>query len=510
MRPLLLLLFALGANAEEAGFSSIFDGRSLDGWRGQDGAFWSVEEGAITGTITAQRPAPMNQYLVWQGGLVEDFELKLDFRLTGSSTPDTNSGFQFRSRRLPNGDVGGYQVDINAADRSPRVCLYDEFGRHVLAREGERSLLRGDGSKTVDAFALERGARDFKLDEWHEYHLTAIGPRLALRVNGKLIAEATDDDADSAEARGILALQLHTGPPMKVQFRNVQLKASSSKATPRDVLIADAALHWQPGERADAHQPLLKAVGEITPGIVVQGARVARLRSAHFDAALDFNQPKAWNVPGDALTVFLRARVPDGNWTTALFAKRSHAACHFRLFGHDLAETPGPDIGFEVHTDRGPFSTSFPVSKIDATAWHDLAARYDGRRLQLLCDGRVMSEKPASGALTPNQEPVLLGAEIEQGKPARFFTGEMAEAALWTRALEDAELATVLRRDGIVALPSPLEGDPGRLCNLLLHLQQKVAQPKCRNSRRQLEAGTKPRGNFGLPGRGRVSIVPVL
>ena len=87
------------------------------------------------------------------------------------------------------------------------------------------------------------------------------------------------------------------------------------------------------------------------------------------------------------------------------------------------------------------------MTQIDATEWHDLAGRYDGKQLQLVCDGRVMSERSASGVLAPNQVPVLLGAEIEQGKPARFFTGEMAEAALWTRALDDAELAAVLRRD---------------------------------------------------------------
>ena len=455
LATLLPLLLALAAHADDAGFSPIFDGKSLDGWRGQDAAFWSVEDGAITGTITAERPAPSNQYLVWQGGLVEDFELKIEFRLTGSATPETNSGFQFRSRRLPNGDVGGYQVDINAG-QPPRAALYDEFGRHFLAREGERSVFDAEGKKTVEKFDLEPGARDFKLDEWHEYHLTAVGPKMTLRVNGRLISEVTDNDADSAEARGVLALQLHTGPPMKIQFRNVRLKRSPSKATPRDVLMAEAALDWQPGERADAHQPMLKAVGEITPGIVVEGARVARMKNAYFDAAVEFNSPKAWNTTGDALTVLLRARVPDGNWTTALFAKRGgHDVCHFNLFSVDLPETPGPDIGFEIHTDRGFYMVGFPVSKIDARAWHDLAARYDGQRLQLLCDGAVMAEKPAFGALTANQEPVLLGAETDNGKPVRFFTGEMAEAALWTRALDDAELATVLRREAIVALPKP-------------------------------------------------------
>ena len=209
------------------------------------------------------------------------------------------------------------------------------------ARGSGASFERTEARPSILSHSIP-GARDFKLDEWHEYHLTAIGEKLSLRVNGRLIAETTDNDADSAEARGILALQLHTGPPMKVQFRNVRLKASPSKATPRDRLIAGAALHWQPGERADAHQPLLKAVGEITPGIVVDGARVGRLRNAYFDAALDFNQPKAWNAPGEALTVFLRARVPDGNWTTALFSKRGgHDTCNFNCSATISQRRPG-------------------------------------------------------------------------------------------------------------------------------------------------------------------------
>src|SRR6478752_8714705 len=107
------MLLACAASADEPGFQPIFDGRSLDGWRGQDMSFWSVEDGAITGTISPEHVPPMNQYLVWQPELVENFQLKLDFRLTDSTTNFTNGGFQFRSRRLPNGDVAGYQVDNN-------------------------------------------------------------------------------------------------------------------------------------------------------------------------------------------------------------------------------------------------------------------------------------------------------------------------------------------------------------------------------------------------------------
>lgn len=405
-------------------------------------SFWSVEDGAITGTISPEHKPAMNQYLVWQGGFVGDFELTLEFRLAGEAAKGANGGFQFRSRLLPNGDVGGYQVDNNR-DTPWKARLYDEFGRHDLARPGERTTFDVSGRKAVEKFDLAPDAMNFAVEEWHAYRLVAIGPKLSLFVNDRLIAETTDADPQSFEPMGILALQLHTGPPQKAQFRNIRLRRTGGVAPSgtRAALVAEACLHWNLGERMPAHQPVLKPQGTIAPSC--DGSR-AIMAQAHFDLQVEFNKPRDWNMPGHAMTVFLRALVPDGNWTTALIAKRgSHATCNFNLFSVDLPETPGPDIGFEIHTDAGFFMTSFPVSRIDATAWHDLAGRYDGAKIQILCDGRVMAEKPATGALTANREPLLIGAETEQGRVVRPFTGEMAEAALWTRALTDGELETL-------------------------------------------------------------------
>jgi len=458
--------------AADDGFEAIFDGRTLEGWLGQDMSFWSVEDGAITGTISPEHAPKLNQYLVWQGGLLDDFELKLTFRLRSTNSPSVNGGFQFRSRRLPNGDVAGYQVDNNY--RMPwKARLYDEFGRHDLALQGERTVFDPEGAKHTEKLLLEPDADDFRLDEWHEYHLIAQGRKLSLRVNGKLIAEVTDNDDDSFEATGILAMQLHTGPPMKAQFKDIRLKRLSPahEISAREKLLATAALAWQLGERLNAHQPPLKAVGEITPGLPAEGigarrgAKVARLENACFDLQKDLNQPKLWNVAGDALTVYLRARIPDGSWNSALIAKRgNHDVVNFCMFSTDLKSTPGPDIGFEVHTENGFTMTSFPVSwpvkysdlsdsgsgrklshgpSVEAKGWLDLVGRYDGSKLQLLCNGQVMSEKPCTGALTQNAEPLFLGAETYDGTPKRFFTGEMEEAAIWPRALTDAELTTL-------------------------------------------------------------------
>ncbi len=456
----LLLLALLGAGCQSiqrgptyGKFEPIFDGHTLNGWQGQDMSFWSIEDGAITGTISPEHAPKLNQYLIWQGGMMDDFELKLTFRMRSTNSPAVNGGFQFRSRRLPNGDVAGYQVDNNYL-QPWKARLYDEFGRHDLALQGERTVFDRDGGKHTEKMQLEPGAGDFRLDEWHEYHLIAQGRKLSLHVNGKLIAEVADNDDDSFEPLGLLAMQLHTGPPMKVQFKDIRLKRlkPAQKPSAREAVLADASLAWNFGERLNAHQPPLKTVGKIIAKVPPEGpgararAMVAKIESAYFDVERDLNQPKLWNMPGEALTVYLRARVPDGNWNAGLLTKRgNHDVMNYCLFGADLGGTPGPDIGFEVHTDKGFVMVSFPVSQIDPAGWVDLIGRYDGSKISLLCNGRVMAEKPWSGKLTANNEPILIGAASFDGLPKMYFTGEMEEAAIWPRALRETEISTLLR-----------------------------------------------------------------
>jgi 3-keto-disaccharide hydrolase len=221
------LLTAVSATSSfagaDAGFEAIFDGKTLEGWKGQDMNFWGVEGGAITGTITPEHAPKMNQYLVWQNGSLDDFELKLKFRLTGSKKPGTNGGFQFRSRLMPDGDVAGYQVD-NEFGRDWKVRLYDEHGRHTLAYQGKRTEVSAEGKFHTSELPVDPEANKFNLDEWHEYHLIARGPHLLLKVNGRTVAEVIDNDPKQQDLSGVLALQLHTGPPMKAQFKDILLR----------------------------------------------------------------------------------------------------------------------------------------------------------------------------------------------------------------------------------------------------------------------------------------------
>lgn len=209
-----------GSTAEE-GFQPLFDGKSLAGWKAADMTHWSVEDGAITGKITPELPLAENLYLIWQGGELKDFELKLQHRVFGAK--EINCGFQFRSREMENHDVAGYQVDNNL-DTDWLVRLYDEHGRHTLAWRGEKTVFDEKGAPTTTAIAPAQGPAKFKLDEWHEYHLICKGPNLTLKVNGEVMAEVVDNDPAQQDFSGILALQLHTGPTTTAQFKDIRLK----------------------------------------------------------------------------------------------------------------------------------------------------------------------------------------------------------------------------------------------------------------------------------------------
>ncbi|MDH7501259.1 MAG: DUF1080 domain-containing protein [Verrucomicrobiota bacterium] len=209
---LLLCGCLVASEAVAPGWVEIFDGRSLGGWASADMSYWSVRDGAITGT--SKEPTASNHYLVWQRGKPADFELSLCFRIQG--TPQANSGVQFRSKVQPNGFVEGYQADIA---RYAEHCgvLYDETpGRGLLAKRGQRLCIDETGQRVTASFA--NGSDLFKvvrLDDWNEYHIVARGSWVSARLNGSLVWQVVDRDASRrADEPGVIALQLHSGPPM--------------------------------------------------------------------------------------------------------------------------------------------------------------------------------------------------------------------------------------------------------------------------------------------------------
>ncbi len=221
---------------DEAGWKKLFDGKSLAGWDG-DPKFWSVEDGAITGTTTKENPTRGNTFIIYTGDNAEkkpvefgDFELKLEYRIVGG-----NSGIQYRSFKLKgNNDgwrVGGYQADIDAA-KGWAGTNYGEKFRGILAKRGEKATLSiGDNGKLKrkvdklgDAKALAAKIKD--APEWNEFHISAKGNHLVQKINGETMSELTDNDEKNRRKEGLLAIQLHAGPPMKIQVRNVRIKTS--------------------------------------------------------------------------------------------------------------------------------------------------------------------------------------------------------------------------------------------------------------------------------------------
>jgi len=211
----------------EKGFLRIFNGKDLTGWEGNP-KLWSVKDGAITGQTTAENPTKGNTFLIWTNGTVADFELRCSFKLTpGNAKGFANSGIQYRSKVLDpaNWVVGGYQADMEAGPTYSGI-LYEERMRGILALRGEKILWNQDGKKQVLGSlgdAAEIGAA-IKHGDWNDYVIIARGNHLQQFINGKQTVDVVDEDAAKQALSGILALQLHAGPPMTAQFRNLRLK----------------------------------------------------------------------------------------------------------------------------------------------------------------------------------------------------------------------------------------------------------------------------------------------
>lgn len=219
----LFLSIVLPFAALSAGeFQSIFDGKSLRGWKALKMNYWSVRDGAITGESTPDNPCTSNQFLVWQGGDVSDFEVKLKFRVTGNGC---NSGVQFRSRIKPNGLAVGYQADIfQSGPYLGGVCdeLHSRKGPELLTANGKRTVIDASGKRT--ATDLEVKATMKPQGEWNDYHITAKGQHIILRINGQICSELIDEEEGHYDLKGILGLQLRSGKPMTVQFKDIFLR----------------------------------------------------------------------------------------------------------------------------------------------------------------------------------------------------------------------------------------------------------------------------------------------
>jgi len=225
---------------KQKGFVQIFDGKTLNGWEG-DSAYWRVENGNIVGEITPATLLKRNSFLIWRGGMPADFELTLEFKITQAG----NSGINYRSEELKDIPFAlkGYQLDIDGANRYTGQN-YEERGRTTLAYRGQKTIITAQNSDnavgtlqskiknnawtdlTVTGSLGESDAllQKIKSEDWNTCRLLAKGNRLQHYINGVLMSDVTDNDTINGKSKGMLGMQVHVGPPMKVEYRKIMIK----------------------------------------------------------------------------------------------------------------------------------------------------------------------------------------------------------------------------------------------------------------------------------------------
>jgi len=211
---------------DEPGFQVIFDGKTLAGWEGNP-TYWRVENGALVGEITPATVIKSNTFIIWRGGRPKDFELKLDYRIT----PDGNSGINYRSAVVPDAvtpenmfSMRGYQCDLDGRNRYPGNN-YEEKGRLFLAVRGQIThLVGGRPPVLVSSLGEPDDLARAVTDGWNAVHVIARGNVLTHIINNRVMTVVVDDDPPNRPVDGLIGVQVHVGPPMKVEYRNVRLK----------------------------------------------------------------------------------------------------------------------------------------------------------------------------------------------------------------------------------------------------------------------------------------------
>ena len=213
-------------DGDETGFQPIFNGKTLDGWEG-DPKHWRAENGALVGEITPETVVRSNTFIVWRGGKPRDFELKLDYRIT----PEGNSGINYRSAIIADPvtpankfAMRGYQCDLDGKKRYPGNN-YEEKGRLFLALRGQVTHVVGGRKPIVlSTFGEPDELANHVTDDWNSVHLIVRGNTLTHIINGRLMSMVIDDDAPNRPVDGLIGVQVHVGPPMKVEYRQIRLK----------------------------------------------------------------------------------------------------------------------------------------------------------------------------------------------------------------------------------------------------------------------------------------------
>ncbi|RYE24823.1 MAG: DUF1080 domain-containing protein, partial [Sphingobacteriaceae bacterium] len=189
-----------------------------------------VENGVLTGEVTPQTILKQNTFLIWKDGEPGNFELLVNYRISAKG----NSGVNYRSIRVDSLPYAlkGYQADLDGKDKYnlgyPRHTgqNYEERGRQFLATRGQKTVIEtGKTPLLIDSLgSKEQLLKSIHYDDWNELHIIAKGNNLKHYINGTLMAEVTDNDTANRKLKGLIGVQVHVGPPMKIEYKNFRLK----------------------------------------------------------------------------------------------------------------------------------------------------------------------------------------------------------------------------------------------------------------------------------------------
>jgi hypothetical protein len=207
---------------DKDGFTQIFDGKTFTGWDG-DTSVWRIDSGSFIGEVTLTKQIKTNSFLIWRAEKPSDFEFKAEYRISAGG----NSGVQYRSEEVQGIPyaVKGYQADIDGANQYTGQN-YEERGRGFLAMRGQKARLETNQKPIIiDSVGNSDSLKThIKVNDWNEIHIIAKGNDMKHYINGILMSETIDNDTANRKPDGIIGLQVHVLPAMKVEYRNIKYK----------------------------------------------------------------------------------------------------------------------------------------------------------------------------------------------------------------------------------------------------------------------------------------------
>ena len=332
---LAFLLAALAPLSAQDGFKPLFDGKTLAGWDGNP-ELWSVEDGAITGKTKGPDHLAYNQFIIWRGGVVKNFELRAKIKCSAS-----NSGIQYRSKELPEVGkwvIGGYQCDVHPS-AAYNGMVYEERARGILVQNGQSVIVDDKGGKWL---AAEHDSVKVDYSQWHEYVVIAQGNHLIHKIDGKVTIDLVDHEAKARSLEGLLAFQVHKGPAMIVQIKDIMLKELPETALlslEKNQIPSDAQRIVPPAAKKaapKAKKAPAKAAAKKTPADPNTGKAIGENKATPIDrikAPEGFKVELLYSVPGESL----------GSWV-ALCADDKGRIYASDQYG-DLYRFPAPAAG---------------------------------------------------------------------------------------------------------------------------------------------------------------------